>query len=323
MNILVTGGGGFIGSHVAERLLRDGHQVVIIDNNSTGSEENAPAKAAYVYGDVTRKHDLVKVFQQGFSTVCHIAGHASNIRSYSDPLHDLRTNVEGTINVVEMCIQFHVPRLLYASSMTVYGDTSSERITEEIPCSPISYYGISKYAAERYVLAAAARPDLDFEFCVTSFRMFTVYGPRQALDNPYQGVLSIFIGNQLLGRPLTIYGDGNQVRDFVYVADVAEAWARALDSPAAYGRVINLGSGHGLTINQLSDAVLSSFATSDRRAFVRHAPARPGEQRHVVADISKGRLLLGWEPKTSFKEGLTYTLEWARTQNLEETDPDI
>src|SRR5204863_7356484 len=138
------------------------------------------------------------------------------------PVDDLRTNVEGTLNILQLCIKYRVPRLLYASSMTLYGNSANVPTPEIEPCSPGSYYGITKYAAERYVHATAERPDLGFDFRVTSFRMYNVFGSRQALDNPYQGVLGIFVGNLLRGEPITIFGDGQQSRDFVHVDDIVD-----------------------------------------------------------------------------------------------------
>src|SRR5215471_18968960 len=230
MRVLVTGGAGFIGSHLAYRLVDIGHHVTVIDNESTGRRSNVPVGARYLKGDVTCLDDLEVVFAEGLDVVLHVVGQVSLIRSYADPAFDLRTNVLGTINVLRLCLKHRVPRLLYASSMTVYGHAASLPTPEDTPCCPVSYYGITKYAAERYVHSTAERADLDFEFRVTSFRMYNVYGPRQALDNPYQGVLGIFLGNLLRGEPLTIFGDGEQSRDFVYAADVADAWLRALES---------------------------------------------------------------------------------------------
>ena len=197
MNILITGGAGFIGSHLADRLVEEGHRVSVIDNESTGRWENVPVAARYLKGDVTRVEELEPAFAEGLDAVCHIAGQVSLIRSFSDPVTDLQTNVQGTLNVLKLCVKYRVPRLLYASSMTVYGRTEKLPTSERTPCQPISYYGITKYAGERYVHTTAERADLNFGFHVTSFRMYNVYGPRQALDNPYQGVLGIFLGNLL------------------------------------------------------------------------------------------------------------------------------
>jgi UDP-glucose 4-epimerase len=312
MNVLVTGGAGFIGSHLADRLLRGGHRVVVLDNETTGRPENVPPAARYLKGDVARPEDLEAAFASGLDAVCHIAGQVSLIRAFTDPGTDLRTNVQGTLNVLRECLKHRVPRLLYASSMQAYGATDVVPTPEDTPCRPASYYGITKYAAERYVHTTAERVDLDFEFRVTSFRMYNVYGPRQALDNPYQGVLGIFLGNLLRGEPLTIFGDGEQSRDFVYVADVADAWLGALESPASYGGVFNLGSGRETSINGLADLALASFGRTRRDHDVRYAPGRPGELRRVAADTARARAVLGWRARVPFEEGLAETVRWAR-----------
>jgi len=311
MNILTTGGAGFIGSHMAERLVTDGHRVVVVDNEATGRAENVPRGAHYVRGDVTDRACLEDLFASGLDAVFHVAGQVSLIRSFTDPQVDLRTNIGGTVNVLQLCLKYRVPRLLYASSMTVYGSTDILPTPEETPCRPVSYYGITKYAAERYVHTTAERVDLDFEFRVTSFRMYNVYGPRQALDNPYQGVLGIFLGNLLRGEPITIFGDGTQSRDFIYIDDIVNAWVSALENPDAYGRVFNLGSGHRLSIRELADHVLSSFDRTPEDERLVYAPGRPGEQRHVEADVTLARKVLGWEPRVPFDQGLAETARWA------------
>lgn len=308
---LVTGGAGFIGSHLADRLIETGYQVVIIDNESTGLQENVHPKAIYIRGDITRIADLNKAFSYGIDTVFHIAGQASTIRSFDDPLNDLRVNVVGTVNVLKMCLRYRVPRLLYASSMTVYGHPIKIPTPETEPCKPISYYGITKYAAERYVHATANRVDLDFDFQVTSFRMFNVYGERQSLKNPYQGVVSIFIANILNDEPITIYSDGEQSRDFVYIQDVIDAWMAALGNEAAYGEIFNLGTGTRCPINKLVDVIFAAFDRSRANYLVRYAPVRPGDQRHMVADITKASQILDWRPKVAFEEGMERTIRWA------------
>ncbi len=322
MKVLVTGGAGFIGSHVAERLLEEGHAVVVVDNEATGRAESVPPGAHYLKGDVSRREELEPAFACGVDAVCHIAGQVSLIRSFSDPVADLRTNVQGTVQVLCLCLKYQVPRLLYASSMTVYGHTDVLPTPEDTPCRPVSYYGIAKYAAERYAHTTAERVDLDFPLRVTSFRMYNVYGPRQALDNPYQGVLGIFLGNLLRGEPITVFGDGEQSRDFVYVSDVVDAWVAALNKPASSDQVFNLGSGRRTSINQLADHVLSVLPRSRRDHPVRYAPGRPGEQRHVEADTSRARAVLGWQPRVSFPDGLAATVRWAR-QVLSASSPAL
>ncbi|MEN3263980.1 NAD-dependent epimerase/dehydratase family protein [Pseudonocardia sp.] len=316
MNVLITGGAGFIGSHLATRLVSLGHRVIVIDNEATGRREDVPAGAELVRGDVSQIAELEQLFASGLDAVLHVAGQVSLIRSFTDPVVDLRTNVEGTVNVLRLCVAHKVPRLLYASSMTVYGRDGALPTPEDTPCAPISYYGITKYAAERYVHTTAERSDLEFDLHVTSFRMYNVYGPRQALDNPYQGVLGIFLGNLLRDEPITIFGDGRQSRDFIYIDDVVDAWVGALDNAASYGQVINLGSGQQLSINALADHVLGAFGRSRDDWPVRHASARPGEQRQVEAEVARARAVLGWEPRVAFEAGLAETVRWARQTEM-------
>ncbi len=314
MKVLVTGGAGFIGIHLARRLLADGHEVFVVDNESNGDPALLPAGAKYTRGDVTKPDEIEAVFAAGLDAVCHIAGQVSIIKAFSDPVADLRTNTEGTVQVLKLCVKYKVPRLLYASSMTLYGDCKLVPTPETEPCMPDSYYGITKFAAERYVHSTAERPDLGFDFSVTSLRMFSVYGPGQSYNNPYQGVLGIFSGNVLRGEPITIFGDGEQTRDFVFVEDIVDGWSRALTAPAAKGRIINLGGGRSTSINQLADAVVGAFGHAKGGYEIRHAPGRPGEQRSVQADIRKAGELLGWAPKTSFEAGLKKTVEWAKSE---------
>ncbi|HEY7551235.1 MAG TPA: NAD-dependent epimerase/dehydratase family protein [Hyphomicrobiaceae bacterium] len=314
MRVLVTGGAGFIGTHLCRRLLADGHAVSVVDNEFNGKRENLPPEVRFLLGDVARHGEVEPAFERGIDAVCHIAGQVSIIRSFTNPVIDLRTNVEGTLNVLQLCLKYRVPRLIYASSMTIYGNCRTVPTPESEPCWPDSYYGITKLAGERYVHATAERPDLGFDFKATSLRMYSVYGPGQALDNPYQGVLGIFLGNLLRGEPITIFGDGAQTRDFVYIADIVEGWTRALDTPETAGQVINLGSGRSLSINQLAEAAINVVGGPAAASRIVRAPARPGEQRSVRADVSRAKALMGWEPRTTFETGLAETLGWAREE---------
>ncbi len=321
MRVLVTGGAGFIGTHLTNRLLLEDHAVTVVDNEFNGDRDNVPGAANFVYADVSRLAEIEPVFENGVDAVCHLAGQVSIIRSFGDPITDLRTNVEGTVNILKLCLKHRVPRLLYASSMTAYGNCKTVPTPESEPCCPDSYYGITKFAAERYVHATAERPDLDFKFSATSLRMFSVYGPGQALDNPYQGVLGIFIGKVLAGEPITIFGDGEQTRDFVYVDDIVEGWVRALSSTSVSNQIINLGSGRSLSINQLAKRTVAALGYDSDRYPIVHAAARPGEQRFVQADITRARMLLDWEPRTKFEVGLAETLRHARETFVGEPAP--
>ena len=313
MKVLVTGGAGFIGSNLVDRLLADGHQVVVIDNESTGRRENVSPKAVYVKGEVTNPDDLELVFREGLDAVCHIAGQVSFINSYTDPTTDLLTNTFGTLQVLRKCIEHRVGRIIYASSMTVYGVYGEQILPtpEDTHCLPKSYYGITKYAGERYVWATSERSDLDFKLNATAFRMYNVYGPRQSVDNPYQGVLGVFMGRLIEDQPIKIFGDGLQTRDFVYIGDVTRAWSNALADTATYNQVINLGSGEQTSINELADHILKAFGKSRDTHPLSYHTGRPGEQRFVQADIHKAKAVLNWEPTVDFATGLAETKSWA------------
>ena len=314
--VLITGGAGFIGSHLADALAQRDDYVIVLDNLSTGDRNNLPDSVQFIQGDVRNPNELAPIFAGGVDVVLHIAGQASIRLSFQDPANDLDVNTIGTINVIQQCIQHRVPRLLFASSMTVYGQTEIVPTSEDTPAIPVSNYGVTKYAAERYVHIAAERKDIDFDLNVTSFRMFNVYGPRQSLTNAYQGVLAIFIGNVLRGEPITIHSDGEQSRDLIYISDVVRAWVEAIDRPAAFGEIINLGTGRPSSVNQLSDEILQANQFDRSTYSVQHTPAQPGDMRQSAADIGKAQALLGWTPQVTLEEGIRQTLDWARESSL-------
>ena len=319
---LVTGGAGFIGSHMAERLLAAGYHVHILDNESTGLRANVPPDATYQRGDTASVDDVRAAFSRRYDVVFHVAGQASTMRSFADPQGDFATNALGTMNVVQACVEQRVPRLLFASSMTVYGHPARLPVSEDEAPRPLSYYGISKYAAERFVLATAARPDLAAPFHATAFRMFNVYGERQRLDNPYQGVAGYFVGLALAGAPITIHGTGEQSRDFAHIDDVADAWLAAIDAPATFNQVFNLGEGRRRTINELVDAVLAAVGRHRADYPLAWGPRRPGDQEHMEADTRRLHDAIGWTPRVSFGDGMARTVAWARGQLAVEASRD-
>jgi UDP-glucose 4-epimerase len=310
--VLVTGGAGFIGSNMTDELIARGFDVTIIDNESTGEKVNINPAAKYIKGDVRENKDLEKVFADKIDAIFHIAGCASTIKSFDDPAADLSTNVMGTINVINHAIKHRVPRILYASSMTSYGIPDGIPVKETMGTRPIAYYGITKYAGERYVLATGLRTDLPVKLNATAFRMFNVYGRRQSLTNPYQGVVSIFIGNVIRGEKVTIFGDGKQSRDYVHIKDVANAWISAIDNKKSFGEVFNIGSGIRVSVNELVKMVIKSFGKDPKKYKIIYKNARPGDQRHMQADISKAKRILKWAPKTDFETGMKDTMDWAR-----------
>lgn len=312
MKVLITGGAGFIGSHLIDHLLARGHTPIAFDNEQTGRRANVSPAAEFIAGDVRDTAALEAVFARGVDAVLHIAGQASIRLSFMEPGADLDTNTRGTIEVLQACIRHRVSRLLFASSMTVYGKNPPSPTPESAPIDPVSYYAITKYAAERYVHATAARDDLGFNLNVTSFRMFNVYGQRQSLTNAYQGVFAIFLGNVLRGEPINIHADGKQSRDFVHIDDIARAWCDAIDAPATVGQVINLGTGVPRSVNQLADRVLESAGRTRADYPIIYHPAQPGDMRRSMADITRARELLDWSPQVDFEAGMARTIEWAR-----------
>jgi UDP-glucose 4-epimerase len=309
VNVLVTGGAGFIGSHLCDALLARGARVTAVDDLSTGRREHLRPDVELVEASVADEDAVARAFSgRHLDAVFHVAGQASIAKSYSDPRRDLETNVVGTLNVLAAAVAAGVPRLLYASSMTAYGEPTRVPTPESEPCVPVSNYGVTKYAAERYVHVTGARTDV--ELAVTSLRMFNVYGERQSLTNPYQGVLAIFIGNVMRGEPITIHSDGSQTRDFVHVSDVVEAWLRVLDKPATRDRVYNVGSGRETTVADLAAAVVRAFGHDEWP--LEHAPAQAGDLRRSCADVSALRDAVGWQASTPLDDGMHATIASAR-----------
>ncbi len=314
-NLLVTGGAGFIGSHMVDRLQKN-YRIHILDSLITGEKRFIPKNIFFYKEDVRRKDHVMNIVKKVRPDVIfHIAGQASNINSFSDPHFDIDVNFKGTVNVVLAALAAGVHRFLYASSMTVYGHPESLPVSETNSCKPVSYYGISKYAAERFVHATAVRPDLTSPFNVTSFRMFNVYGPRQSLTNSYQGALAIFIGNILRNEPITIYGDGLQSRDFIYIDDVVDAWTSAITNKKTFGEVFNLGNGKKVSVIDMVKQVITASGKNPKTYPIIYKDQRPGEQRHMEANMEKSKKTFLFIPQIPFIDGLKQTLQWASKQS--------
>ncbi len=309
---LVTGGAGFIGSHLVDKLQKT-YEIHILDNLSTGNRSNVAKNITLHVEDIRKQsnvHTLIKKIHPDI--ILHVAGQASNINSFTDPHFDIDVNFQGTVNVVLAALAAKTKRFLYASSMTVYGPPDSIPVTEQQPCRPVSYYGISKYAAERFMLATATRTDLVSPFQATALRMFNVYGPRQSLTNPYQGPVGIFLGHVLRGEPITIFGDGKQTRDFIYIDDVVSTWIKSIDNQKTYQNTYNVGSGRRMTIRAIADAVISAAGKNPKTYPVVYKPILPGEQLHMRADIRKISADMEFKATTSFQKGLSQTILWAK-----------
>ncbi|MHB8744857.1 MAG: NAD-dependent epimerase/dehydratase family protein, partial [Sulfuricaulis sp.] len=248
MKVLVTGGAGFIGSHLVEKLLSAGDRVQVLDDLSTGKRANLPVNDALelVVGDI-RDAGLVGRCMHGVDAVVHLAAIASVQASIDDPIRTHQVNFDGTLNLLEAARQFGIRRFLYACSAAVYGDTAAIPVSEGVALNPLSPYAVDKLAGEYYLLHYHRK----YQLPATSFRFFNIYGPRQDPASPYSGVISIFTDRLLRNLPVTVFGDGGQTRDFVYVADLAELLARAVHGSEGVGDVINVGTGKRHSLLQL------------------------------------------------------------------------
>jgi UDP-glucose 4-epimerase len=308
--ILVTGGAGFIGSHLVDRLLSEDFEVTVIDNLDTGRLENVAhhqdkENFHFVKGDI-RDFNLVKEVMKDKDVVFHEAALASVTLSVENPILTNDINVIGTLNLLKASSDLHVKRFIYASSAAVYGDTSSPQKREDMPPNPTSPYGVSKLAAENYVKLFHKLYGLE----TVSLRYFNVYGPRQRFDiqSAYGGAITIFTNRLLKNMPPIIYGDGEQTRDFVYIEDVVEANMQALSSKNAAGEVFNIGTGTKVSVNQIAEALKDIMNKKDLKNV--YVDPRPTDIRHGYADINKAKKILGYNPKFSIKEGLTELVNW-------------
>lgn len=303
MKILVTGGAGFIGSHLAEKLLALGDSVRVLDDLSTGKRENLGRHDAleFIEGDV-RDAGLVDRCVKGMDAVVHLAAVASVQASMDDPIRTHQVNFDGTLNLLEAARRHRIKRFIYACSAAVYGDAATVPVSEELTPNPVSPYATDKLSGEYYLLHYQRAHGL----AATSFRFFNIYGPRQDPSSPYSGVISIFVECLMRNRPVTVYGDGSQTRDFVYVADLADLLARAARGSEGSGAVFNVGTG---AAHSLLDMLACLEKLSGKKIERRHAPARAGDIRHSCADTARLTKIFGGTPATPFEQGLQKLLE--------------
>jgi UDP-glucose 4-epimerase len=307
LTYLVTGGAGFIGSHVVEELVRRGETVRVLDNLSSGDERNLSAvrdRIAFHRLDIRDLESIRPAFE-GVDYVVHEAALASVAASIGDPVTSNAVNNDGTLHVLVAARDARVKRLVFAGSAAVYGDKPSLPQVETQEPHPLSPYGLNKLAGEHYCQIFTRL----YGFEAVTLRYFNVFGPKQNPASPYSGVLSIFFSAYLRGETPKIYGDGDQSRDFVYVDNVVDATLRACTASGAGGQVMNVGMGESRTLNETIRLLNSIFA---REVTPSYEPARPGDIRHSRAGISLAKSVLGYEPGLSFEEGLRRSIEWYR-----------
>src|SRR5437016_3058151 len=304
---VVTGGGGFIGSHIVEELLRRKQSVRVIDNFSTGKRENLKAfggSVEVIEADLSLTADLAKIFA-GVDYVIHQAAIPSVPKSIIDPVTSHNANVNGTLNLLVAAKDAGVKRVVYASSSSLYGDSPTLPKNEEMMPNPLSPYGAQKLFAEIYCQVFTRVYGLE----TVSLRYFNVFGPRQDATSQYSGVLALFIPAVLEDRRPTIYGDGLQSRDFTYVQNVVEANLLACTVPGVAGQVFNVACGDRITVNSMLQQI-NKITGKDIAPI--YADPRPGDIKHSQADITRAKEHLGYQPKISFEEGLRNTIEWYR-----------
>ena len=308
MRYVVTGGAGFIGSNTVEELVRRGHSVVVLDDLSGGKEENLADvrnKITFIKGSISDIEAVRKAMHEA-EYVLHLAARTSVPRSVKDPIETNRINIDGTLNVLVAARDAKVKRIVFAASSSAYGETPTLPKVETMQPEPISPYGVTKYVGELYAQTFGRCYGLEN----VSLRYFNIFGPKQDPSSPYSGVLAKFCTAYLEDGKPVIFGDGEQTRDFTYVENAVQANLLACEAPNVSGRVFNIGTGVRFSLNQTVQ-LLSQI--SGKQLEVKYDPARDGDIRDSLADISQARQFLGYEPQVGFEEGLRRTFDWYRS----------
>ena len=304
---LVTGGAGFIGSHLAEELVGRGQRVRVVDSLVTGKRQNLAhlPDVEFIEGDLADL-DIARRAVAGVEYVLHQAAIPSVPRSVQDPITSNRANIDASLNVLVAARDAGVRRVVYAGSSSAYGNTPTLPKVETMPTAPLSPYALQKLVAEQYCQMFTRLYGLE----TVTIRYFNVFGPRQDPSSPYSGVISVFATALLDNRSPMIFGDGEQTRDFTYVSNVVDGVLRACEAPGASGEVINVATGGRISLNQLFRTMRRMIGSS---VEPKYAEPRAGDVRDSQADIAKAKRLLGYEPTVSFEDGLQRTVDWYRT----------
>ncbi len=311
MNILVTGGGGFIGSHLVDLLLLNGHSVRVLDNFSTGSRNNLPSqneRLEILEADI-RDPKAVEQSVHEVEAIVHLAAIASVQASVEDPVGTHAVNLVGTVNLLEAARRHGIKRFVFASSAAVYGNAQQLPVTEDTPLAPLTPYAADKLASEYYIDFYRRQHGLQ----PVVFRFFNIFGPRQDPSSPYSGVISIFMQRAINGQPITVYGDGEQSRDFVFVADLVELLKQASVTTNGSELPMNVGNGQGTDLNQLLK-LIGDF--SGKELDVEYVARRPGDIKHSQADNCRLRQRMKYESRYPVEVGLQKTYEWYQGQEL-------
>jgi len=300
--VLITGVAGFIGSQIAHRFLSEGYQVIGVDDLSTGKLSNVPTGVDFIRGDLAESNFTAEL-PAGCELILHLAGQSSGEISFDDPIVDLEKNTVSTLNLIRYGIENHVDRIVYASSMSVYGAVKDMPINETQECQPLSCYGVGKLAAEGYLRVYQSK--LPF----VSLRMFNVYGPGQDLTNLRQGMVSIYLAQALTSGLIHVKGSLERFRDFVYVDDVVDAWFSAAHSSDVLGMTINVGSGTRVSVGEL----LAKICEKIHGTSFYSEGVTPGDQNGIYADTSRMRRYLAPSRVTTLDDGLVKFIDWSKS----------
>ena len=306
---LVTGGAGFLGSHLVDALLRQGHLVRVLDDLSSGHRHNLPRQLQFLHGDITDPTTVEEAFE-GIDACFHLAAIASVVRSNREWLRTHEVNLTGTLNILNQARRLRNRReipIVYASSAAIYGDCATVPIGEDTPVAPMSAYGADKSACELHARVAGAVHEIP----TVGLRFFNLYGPRQYAQSPYSGVIALFADRLRLGEPVEIFGDGEQVRDFTYVGDAVGALDRALSAASTSAPVFNICTGQGTSVRTLAETMAELYQTN---ITAHYSPARSGEVRISVGDPRRAVEQLGFKAETALADGLAITLDLPRTR---------
>lgn len=304
--ILITGGLGLIGSSIAKKIIRDGYEVIIIDNKSTNITSKIES-AEIIEADVTNYEQLKQIKLKNIDTILHLAGQSSGPKSFEVPYQDVRDNVLGTINALKFCGLNDIGRFIFASSFAVYGDpVGKEEFSEQDFCNPLSVYGTSKYACEKYIKILSKK----YNFSYDMLRMFNVYGPGQDLNRKDQGIVSIFLSYVREGNYIPVMGSLKRFRDLVYIDDVVDGWIACLKNQNSKNEIYNLGSGKKSFVGDLIDKLILVEGKKDK-VKVEVVGETPGDLMGSYANMEKMKNKLGFSSKVNLEDGLLKFKKWA------------
>ena len=302
VNILVTGAAGFIGSSLSSKLLRNDHKVVTIDNLSTGYEDNIPSGVQFIRGDCHDPAIIAKLRNKRFDAIIHVAGQSSGEISFEDPTYDLQTNTQSTLMLLDYAVKTGCTKFIYASSMSVYGNSEKQPVYENMTLHPTSFYAVGKLASEHYL-----RLYSKFGINTTALRLFNVYGPGQNLQNLRQGMVSIYLAQAIKNKKVVVRGSGDRFRDLVYIDDAVDAFYKTLSIQKIGHNCYNIGSGKKYSVSNIINKINNLFNNSLEIEFVE---STPGDMFGIYSDSSLAERELTWKSNVSFDAGIHRMFDW-------------